>query len=96
MLAKESYKESLPLLAREKYEKKLNTGGSIYPYALAEMWADDVTKWPSIEFPDIVLYLIDTTLSRSKHIVLYLIDIPGEYTREKQDRTRVLRTTIIC
>ena len=37
--------------------------------ALAEeMWADDVTKWPSIEFPDIVLYLIDT---------------PGEYTREK-------------
>ena len=71
MLAKEPYKESLPLLAREKYERKLKLvrlHGREYPYALAEMWADDVTKWPGIEFPDIVLYLIDT---------------PGEYTREK-------------
>ena len=71
MLAKEPYKESLPLLAREKYERKLKLvrlHGREYPYALAEMWADDVRKWPSIEFPDIVLYLIDT---------------PSEYTREK-------------
>jgi len=62
--------QSLPMQARERYERKLKLVGlQQCPYALAEeMWEDDVTKWPSIEFPDIVLYLIDT---------------PGEYTREK-------------
>lgn len=39
------------------------------PYELPlEAWVDDITTWPPLEFPDIVLYLITT---------------PGEFTRER-------------
>ena len=70
MQEKKSYRDSLPLQARERYEKKLKLVGlQECPYALADAaWEDDVTKWPGVEFPDIVMYLIGT---------------PGEYTREK-------------
>ena len=34
----------------------------------ADFWIDDVTQWPPLEFPDLVFYLIES---------------PGEYTREK-------------
>ena len=33
-----------------------------------EAWIDDVTLWPPVEFSDVVLYLLQT---------------PGQYTREK-------------
>ena len=33
-----------------------------------ELWIDDVSRWPPIEFP---------------HVYTYLIDTPGEFTREK-------------
>ena len=33
-----------------------------------ELWIDDVSRWPPIEFP---------------HAYTYLIDTPGEFTREK-------------
>ena len=71
MQAKKSYRDALPLQAKERYERKLKLVGlQECPYSLApEMWEDDVTKWPGVEFPDIVLYLIGT---------------PGEYTREKR------------
>ena len=72
MQEKKSYRDSLPLQARERYEKKLKLVGlQECPYALADAaWEDDVTKWPGVEFPDIVMYM-------------YLIGTPGEYTREK-------------
>ena len=38
------------------------------PYQLpAEAWIDDPSLWPEVEFPNIYVYLIDT---------------PGEFTRE--------------
>ena len=61
MQAKRNYRESLPSHAKERYERKLKLVGlQECPYALADdMWTVDVTKWPSVEFPDIVLYLVD-------------------------------------
>ena len=39
------------------------------PYEIpCEDWMDDVSKWPPVEFPSIYAYLVDT---------------PGEFTREK-------------
>ena len=44
-------------------------GLSTGPYKLPQQaWVDDVTQWLRVEFPDIVLYLMDT---------------PGKYTYEK-------------
>ena len=65
-----SYFGSLSQAAKKRYQKKLQLVGlSTCPYELPpQAWKDDVTQWPKIEFPDIVLYLIDT---------------PGEFTREK-------------
>ena len=67
---KKRYIETLPPVASERYRKKLDLVGlRKCPYELADQeWEDDVTKWPGVEFPDIVLYLIGT---------------PGEYTRKK-------------
>ena len=64
-----TYRESLAADARKRYEQKLQLVGLITcPYELPqEAWVDDVTTWPPLEFPDIVLYLIAT---------------PGEFTRE--------------
>ena len=65
-----SYFSSLLLVAKARYQKKLLLVGlSTGPYKLPQQaWVDDVTQWPRVEFPDIVLYLINT---------------PGEFTREK-------------
>ena len=62
MQAKNSYRDSLPLQVKERYERKLKLVGlHERPYSLApEMWEDNVTKWPGVEFPDIML----TTLPR--------------------------------
>lgn len=39
------------------------------PYKIkGELWIDDVSKWPSVEFPALYMYFIET---------------PGGYTREK-------------
>ena len=64
-----SYKESLDAVARPRSDKKLELVGlRTCPYELdAAAWIDDVTLWPPVEFPDIVLYLLQT---------------PGQYTRE--------------
>ena len=61
---------SLPQAAKLRYQKKLHLVAlPTCPYELPPgSWIDDVTLWPRVEFPDIVLYLIDT---------------PGEFTREK-------------
>lgn len=65
-----SYKESLDAVARARYEKKLELVGlRTCPYELGlEAWMDDVTLWPPVEFPDIVLFcgkLQDSTLVRN-------------------------------
>ena len=67
---KKRYIETLPLVASDRYRKRLDLVGlRKWPYKLADQeWKDDMTKWPGVEFPDIVLYLTGT---------------PGEYTREK-------------
>ena len=42
---------------------------SLDPYELPpELWVDNVSLWPPVEFP---------------HIYVYLIDTPGEFTQEK-------------
>ena len=44
-------------------------GEVLDPYNISvELWIDDVSRWPPIEFP---------------HVYTYLIDTPGEFTREK-------------
>ena len=52
-----SYFFSLLLVAKAKYQKKLLLVGlSTGPYKLPKQaWVDDVTQWPRVEFPDIVL-----------------------------------------
>ena len=75
-----SYCDSLKGSGKEWYERKLRCLfseaskenqplKSLDPYQLnAEAWIDDPSLWPEVEFPQIYMYLIDT---------------PGEFTREK-------------
>ena len=77
-----AYRESLRRPAKERYKHKLlcfhgvvsdgekeNSLELMDPYRLrSDAWIDDATLWPSPEFPNIYCYLIDT---------------PGEFTREK-------------
>jgi len=56
----EKYREdSLDAEVKVRYEKKLQLIGlATCPYKLSsEAWIDDVTLWPSVEFPEIVLYI---------------------------------------
>ena len=77
-----SYIDTLEGPDRQRYELKIpclygalgesdkeNSLRVLDPYQLdSESWIDDVSSWPQIELP---------------HIYLYLIDTPGEFTREK-------------
>lgn len=75
-----SYRDSLKGSDKGRYEKKLrclyNEANKenhpldrLDPYQLdGEVWIDDPSLWPEVEFP---------------HIYVYLIDTPGEFTREK-------------
>ena len=59
----EEYREdSLDAEAKVRCEKKLQLVGlATCPYKLSsEAWIDNVTLWPPVEFPDIVLYLLQT------------------------------------
>ena len=75
------YTDSLSGMAREHYIRKLQCLYSMVgeneekclesldPYKLPEdKWVDDVSKWPPLEYPDLYTYLIEQ---------------PGEFTREK-------------
>ena len=75
-----SYRDSLKGSDKGRYEKKLrclyNEANKenhpldrLDPYQLdGEVWIDDPSLWPEVEFP---------------HIYVYLIDTPREFTREK-------------
>ncbi len=56
-----NYYESLPVEAKARYRKKLDVIGiKECPYQLAAgYWTDDPTKWPDLQWPDIVGYMID-------------------------------------
>ena len=67
---KESYVDGLSPADRSGYEKKLMlSSGVMLPDPLpCTEWITDLKTWPSIEWPDIYTYLIDT---------------PSVYTKEK-------------
>ena len=72
---KKCYIETLPPVASDRYRKRLDLVGlRKWPYELADQeWEDDVTKWPGVEFQDIVLYLTGTPGwqgTRCKHLKL--------------------------
>ena len=57
------YFYSLDYTVRKRYLEKLKVNGETLPdpYGITEdLWLDDVTKWPSVEFGDLYTYLIDT------------------------------------
>ena len=70
------YSDGLPTVERDRYIRKLKClyggpGVEEYkdPYEIdEEFWIDDVSKWPSVEFPALYMYFIET---------------PDGYTREK-------------
>ena len=76
-----AYFDSLSGDERKRYYRKLQclhglvsnfdeeVARKLDPYSLPESaWIDDVIRWPPIDFPSIYVYLIET---------------PGEFTREK-------------
>ena len=71
-----AYVKTLPDAEKRRYRAKLevlyNTSDPnvlIDPYEIEEdEWIDDVTLWPPVDFGDIYTYLVDT---------------PGEFTRER-------------
>ena len=69
------YVNGLPRVEKERYEDKIRGFSKkkyeacLDPYQKADNeWRDDISMWPPVEFGDIYGYLIDR---------------PGEYTKEK-------------
>ena len=56
------YFDELPGEAKSRYSKKLQAMKlSECPYRLpADVWVDNPTSWPEIEYPDVYVYLINT------------------------------------
>lgn len=68
----------LPTEEKERYQKKLELCGlkQICPYQLpGDAWIDDPIKWPSLEWPELYDYLINT---------------PGVFTREAMKNRKSL------
>ncbi len=71
---------------KEHYRRKLlalhgdsEESPNLDPYNISkESWTDDPTLWPPLEYPSIYAYLVDT---------------PGEFTREKLKAFKSLETT---
>ena len=71
-----AYMDSLAAPEKRRYREKLqvlynsnDSGVLVDPYSVEdEKWKDDVSLWPPVEFGEIYTYLIDT---------------PGQFTREK-------------
>ena len=66
---KERYCRKLCYLYGKSETDKVHSCRELDPYLLeSNKWKDDVSSWPPVEFP---------------HIYVYLIETPGEFTREK-------------
>lgn len=54
--------DGLPSEAKVRYKEKLTlVGMNDCPYRLpADVWVDDPTQWPDLEYPDLYHYLIDS------------------------------------
>lgn len=65
------YYKSLPEAPQREYKEKLLRLGikdlCFDPFIDGETWEDNVTKWPDVQFGEIYCYLVDT---------------PGQFTRE--------------
>jgi hypothetical protein len=56
------YLDSLTSENKERYKEKLKMIANIDPYTVTSIfYSDSMEKWPEIEFPDIVNYLLFTT-----------------------------------
>ena len=63
------YFSTLDYEAQQRYLQKLVIDGETVPdpYGIAQdLWLDDVTMWPNLEFGDLFTYLIDTKGSFTK------------------------------
>ena len=63
------YFNSLDYEAQKRYIAKLTVGEEDLPdpYGIPDgMWLDDTTKWPSLEFGDLYMYLIESKGSYTK------------------------------
>ena len=63
------YFNSLDYEAQKRYIAKLTVGEEDLPdpYGIPDgMWLDDTTKWPSLEFGDLYMYLIESKSSYTK------------------------------
>ena len=71
-----NYRE-LDAEARKRYLEKLGVLGlEECPYEMAaDLWQDDPTTWPTLEYPEVNTYLIDT---------------PGVFTRESMKNRKSL------
>ena len=56
------YRDSLGVLDKKNYDEKLKYTAGIDPYSVSsDFYSESMEKWPEVEFPDIVNYLIFTT-----------------------------------
>ena len=61
------YLDSLSATDKKRYQDKLKLVAGIDPYTVSSsFFSDSMEKWPEIEFPDIVNYLLFTTSSYTK------------------------------
>ena len=70
VLSLRGYRDSLTAENRATYDAKLQLTANIDPYsASANFFAQSMVKWPEIEFPDIVNYLLFYTSKFTKEQV---------------------------
>ena len=61
-VASRDYRESLTAENQNRYDEKLKFTAGIDPYSVsASFYSESMDKWPEIEFPDIMNYLLFTT-----------------------------------
>ena len=68
-IAKKDYFRKLECLFNVVGKASEDELAALDPYKLADTaWVDNIAKWPPVSYPDIYSYLVET---------------PGEYSREK-------------